>query len=223
MSTIRVKGGSSNHRKNQNKRSKDEVDHVTKQQVRNMITSLRTSSPKYFDVNVSAQNQGSGGNVGSLSLVPQGVTQSSRVADSLLASHFHMRWTTTTQNADVTNNLRVIIFIWKPSTTGAAPTLASILPDTAVVGYQSQLNWPLRDQYRVLMDRTFAMSGIATAPTVSGNWFWSFSCKLKLRMEFGAAVTTGTNQVWVCSISDSAAVPFPIATYSSRLIFEDEE
>jgi len=200
-----------------------EKETVTKQQVRSMISNLKTSSEKFFDVNVSAQNQSSGGNVGSLSLVPQGVTQSTRVADSLLALRFQLRWTQSTQNADVYNNLRVIIFIWKPSTALSAPVLASILPDTASVGYQSQLNWPLRDQYRILMDRTFSMSGTFTAPTVSGNWFWSFSCKLRHRMEFNTGATTGTNQVWICSISDSAAVPFPVATYSSRLIFEDEE
>lgn len=189
-----------------------------------MIRTVTSYAPKHFDVNISAQNQSSGGNIGSLSLIPQGAAQSDRIADSIIAHSFHMRWTISTQNADVFNNIRVIVFVWKPSTALFTPVLATILPDTAAVGYQSNLSYPNRDQYHVLFDRTFAMSGTATNPTPTGNYhFEGHHPDFKnMRMEFTPGATTGTNQIFLLSISDSAVVPFPVATYVTRIVYRDE-
>jgi hypothetical protein len=197
-----------------------------KQRLRSLVRQELNSrrQDKFFDTNLSAQNIPSAGTLQGLSLVPQGVGQSQRVADELFAKSLNVTWEIVQLNADIYSNSRLIIFQWFPSTNLGVPTTADILQSTGAVGLYSQYNWEFRLNYRILYDELIAMAGLVTSPCgISNISRLNILIKdFKHNFEYHPAATSGINQLYLLYISDSAATPFPLFSFASRLEYTDE-
>lgn len=170
------------------------------------------SELKYFDTLATAAPDYAG-YLQNLSLVPQGSTDISRDGDQLYATSIQIRGNITL--ADTTNYLRVILFCWKSDTT---PDQDDILTTT----YKGSTNYVLapyhhdgRSMFTVLSDRTYFLHADKTQVQ------FNITKKLNKKMFFNAGGTSGKNQVWAMTLSDSAAVSHPSVAMVSRLRFRD--
>jgi len=185
----------------------------------------RARELKFFDTSQSAVNLAAGASINVLSGIPQGAAQSQRVGDSVLIDHCQYTYAIVQLNADIYSDSRVIIFQWHPnSTLTSTPVLADILPNTAAVGLYSAYNWQYRNQYTILHDELWSMSGLTTAPTST-----SAISKLNIRIHprkkkivFAPGAITGSGLLWLLTISDSAAAPFPLFSIQFRTVYTDE-
>lgn len=185
----------------------------------------KMQSRKFFDTWVQAQSVGSGGTITPLCGIAQGVSQSERVADSTFMDALKFTYELVQINADTYSDTRVIIFQWHLSTQISTIVLADILYNTAGIGLYSQFNWPLRTQYTILYDKIHSQAGSTTSLTVTSNVnvhnkvITNFAKKLV----FQPNSVNGTEQLFALFISDSAATPFPLINFSSRVVFHDED
>lgn len=149
----------------------------------------------------------------------QGLGVSNRVADQITLKRLLFKLNVI--GADATNVLRMIIFRTSQDNTVVAniPTPLSVLQTLSVM---SMYNFTAdRDnEIKILYDRTIAVSAGGTYDVaLHGNLYGK---RLgKKRLIFDAAVTTGTDQIYVLWISDSVAGPHPNVAGTFRLEYTD--
>jgi hypothetical protein len=153
--------------------------------------------------------------------IPQGVLVNSRVADSVLLLWLWLSYTVTTQNADIFSELRLTIFQWWANTALSLPTAAVVYQYPGNVN--SPLNWSNSPLYRILYDKKFTMSGIATAPCDSGSQ-GALGVMIPLSsakpcIKFVPAAVTGEYHIYIALTSNSVLAPGPIFDFISRLGF----
>lgn len=129
--------------------------------------------------------------------------------------------------ADVSNMLRIIVFQWYDDT---APTTTSILDNAGIIGtadapYATR-NWSNRPLYRILRDDMIQLQ--ANATLTGGNGFVYpinyFIKSKKITKTFWAATAVSIQKggIYLCVVSDSAAVTHPNIIFTSEIIFTDE-
>jgi hypothetical protein len=179
---------------------------------------------KLFDSTASTQNASTTATLVPLSGPAQGTAVNQRTGDTVrLCDRLVLNYTTSSQNADVFNTVRVIVFQWIPNTALTVPTAASILQNANNI--LSPYDFQNSNQYRILYDAVHLMSGTAAGPTSAGNQGFygelSLSRALKL-LEFATGAVTGSNQLYLMFLSDSALLPFPLMNYWVRVFFYDQ-
>jgi len=173
---------------------------------------------RFFDVS-SALIANSSGSLLKLTSVPQGVGVNQRTGDTIIYKRFYMNYTLATNNSDLFNTSRIIIFQWHPNDALLVPLVTDVLQ---TANLYSMYNFQFSNQYTIIFDHVYFMSGLTTAPTVSGNigFFGSVSLRpCKLQVEFAPAATTSSNALYLLDISDSALAPFPSGNVVTRIIF----
>lgn len=161
------------------------------------------------------------GEVGDLCLIPQGVTREERIADFVKFKALQVNYSISSQNADVYNSVRFVIFQWNPN---SVPTFVSVFQNNSSTVYPFY-QWDNAQEYRILYDRVYSLSGTATAPTQSGNVHSFFTIPFRrggLNSRFVAGTTAGTNHLYYAVIGDSAATPFPQLLITTRLIYKND-
>lgn len=142
-------------------------------------------------------------------------------------------------NPDSWNNIRIIIFQWKPNDGADSPTTAEILQLSQQPGagalfnmlapYQMDNSW----RYRILSDKIYKpvyggpLIGAATTGLGAGkpdiyfkHRFTKFPCGRAMQFTSSAAVTC-ENNVWILMISDSLVPGYPVLQYSVKMSFVD--
>jgi len=178
-----------------------------------------------FDQTFSAANAGSGATLVTVSAIPQGVAQGDRVGDQINFHDFTFNFQIVQINADLYSNFRIMFFQWKVNTGLQTPTLADILQNTSAIGLYSMTNWPLRDQFNILYDEIHGMSGSTTSLTSQSDNAWinlKLSRRPKRRVIFNAGATSGSNQIYLLVISDSAIAPFPQYNLATRYFYVNQ-
>lgn len=195
--------------------------------VRGIIRSA--AEKKFFDVQYISTGPQTTPYVASITDVPQGTTDLTRIGDKLHIHSIEIRMQMkvgmiAAPNVAGTNQLmgRVILFQWKDDDT---PTVGNILE---VADPMSPFDHDRKVKRKVLMDRTFTLSGqVGTANT---NYCYRdiiVSKKyLNLRrlpgegvnVSFQGASTTGVNKIYILFIADYSTVFFE---YYTRLNFTD--
>lgn len=176
---------------------------------------------KYSDVVVSGTTITSAGTVTPLTNIAQGVTVNQRVGDSALLEALFLNFDVNVANSDVFTTSRILVFQWLVNTALHVPVIADILQTASTL---SMVNFNTSNQYIVLLDELIFQSGLATAPTATSLVGRSHAISVssaKKRLEWNAAVTTGSNQIFILYISDSAIAPFPGLNYTSRVLFDE--
>jgi hypothetical protein len=177
---------------------------------------------KYVDIAQSGSISASGSILGGITNISQGISVSQRIGDSILCEKLFMNYTINAQNSDIFSNCRIIVFQWHPNDTLAAPLVTSVLQSANIY---SMYNWQLSNQYVICYDTIHFMSGLATAPSDSGNqgYFGTVNLsKIQKRVEFTAASTAGSNELFILAISDSVLAPFPLLNILTRLIYSED-
>jgi len=164
-----------------------------------------TTAPTYFSV----------------SLVPQGVSQSQRIGDFIIAERFEVRGNFVQTNSDIISSTRLLLFNWLPNTAVLLPGSTSILENPGSVTINSFYNYEGRQEYIVRHDVTYRLSGLATAPTQSSNLSASFTISNIGKIVYNLAATNGTHQLYFLVLSDSAILPYPAVYLNCRLWYYD--
>jgi hypothetical protein len=194
-------------------RQRPSNQNLTKRQVRQMIDSkvALISEQKYLSNNLSFTTDYNG-TLTSQNIIPQGDTDNTRDGDSCLLKKTRMAFSV--QLADTTNLVRVMMLQWKPYST---PAVSAILFNTgSIVSPLSSLNKDQNQQYTVLYDRVFylhagnALDGDVIEVTPSSE-----------HLQFVAGTTSGTNQLYLLTISDSSAASHPIFSAYVTSYFTD--
>jgi len=154
--------------------------------------------------------------------IPQGVTVNQRTGDTVFWRSLHINYDITTQNTDVFNTSRVIIFQWHPNTILVAPVVTDVLQ---TVTLYSMYDWQFSNQFTILYDRVHFQSGTATNPAGSGNQGYygnvPFTKGFKVDAMYNAAAISASEQLFILVISDSLIAPFPVFTAQTRVIYDD--
>jgi len=180
--------------------------------------------PKYLDTLSLANSIGSGATIFGLSIIPQGDTQSTRVGDFAQPLRLIFNYSLYTVNSDIVTTVRLIFFRWHVHSAFGAPNVVNLLEAPGSSNVLSHINFQYQNDFDILWDRQYQASGITTAPTVNSN-FGATGLEIPLgahhEIEFALGATTGTDNLYLLAISDSALTPFPILNFSTRLYFED--
>lgn len=179
-------------------------------------TISRTAEKKYHRLAVAGSGYDYGGVVVSLSDVPAGTTDLTRVGDSL--SIRSIRVMGKILSADTTNTYRIIVFQWLDDQT---PTPANVL-SSVYVGTVNGVNSPYyhdqRKKFRVLWDKRFNVDNVSHAQQLFDTKHLFPSTK---KISFNAGGTTGNAKIYMLLISDSGAAPHPTLDFVSQLSYND--
>lgn len=196
---------------------------VTKQQVQAMIAGKQTL--KFFDNHTYVGSATSTGINIALSAIPQGNTDSTRSGDSVSLKTLEVRGELYLQGTggtnDFTNQVRVIVYMWHPVSSGAAPVIASILQDVSVAQslVMSGYSWDSKPQFSVLYDKNFALSGNGVAD-VFFHFKKSFGSG-HLATWAGGSTTLQSDGLFMIVCSDSLVATHPIYNFYSRVAYLD--
>jgi len=186
---------------------------------------LRGAPPtRYIDVRSLGLSPATSATVTPLFLVAAGNTVNTRVADTGRMRRFYTNFNIEQVNADVYSRTRVIFFQWHPNTAIALPVAGEVLQDPTFI--ESMYNWDYSGQaFTVLAD--FVAPSVGLASSVTDNTNLAFYGEIPLRkngfdpfIQWNAGASTGSNQIFVLYISDSAIAPFPILNIASRTTFD---
>lgn len=176
---------------------------------------------KIYDLFVANATATNVGTITNLVLPTQGTGAGQRVGDTIQLRRMTFNYTVSTQNADIFNRVRLVLFIWKPNAFLVAPTIATLTNGTGTTTTQWMYDWQYSNQFTILYDKIHYLSGLATAPTVGGCQGGSIEMNLNSRVEFSPGATLGSNQLYLAYISDSLVAPFPLLEYGSRVQFSE--
>jgi len=196
---------------------------VTKQQVQAMIASKQTL--KFYDNHTYVGSATSGGINIALSTIPQGNTDSTRSGDSVSLETLEVRGELYLQGAggtnDFTDQIRVIIYMWHPVSSGAAPVIASILQDVSVAQslVMSAYSWDSKPQFSVLYDKNFSLSGNGPSD-VFFDFRKSFGSG-HLATWAGGSTTLQSEGIFMIIASNSLVATHPIYNFYSRVTYLD--
>jgi hypothetical protein len=199
---------------------------ITKDEVQ--LTSGIRGAPKivwkYADAGLLATSITATGTVSALVNIPQGTAQSDRISDVVYLRRLILNLQVTAANSDVYSHSRVIFFQWRPNVGLIAPTVTDVLSTPSTNSYLSLINYDFRRNFTILWDKTFSCAGTATVPTnVSDHVITNEVIDIHLPwLEYTAGSSSASaNTIYVLFISDSAAPPYPIIQFSTRLFYSD--
>lgn len=192
-------------------------------QKRQVIRAIKSKEElKFFDTVLSNASINLAGRTDVLTLIPQGVTDITRVGDYATLEDLELRFFFGT--GDSTNELRIVLWQYFENTILQTPGSVVILEDGAAgvantPEVNSQYQLPRKpNSYKILKDWTIDLSDQARP---NGHFVYKHKFDVRKKINFNQAVTTGYNHVCLTILSDSAAAPNPSVTYTSRIRFTD--
>lgn len=205
-----------------NYRQKGEVKRLIRG---NMETKYKfTNSTAGFAVSAAAQIDGT------FFDIAQGVADTNRVGDRLKwGSKIHLNLQMVASGDDY-NTFRWMLVQWHPTSTAApTPVMADILLNgpSAAPDVLSQYNHDNRQNYRVLWDRKYIVTGAAAAnkpitSIVARYVTATISLKRARKMvQYQGGGLHATNRLFLIYMSDSAAIPHPTASVTTKVFFTD--
>jgi len=194
---------------------------VTRQEVQRLIQ--RNTELKYQNSITANTGLSTTATMYQITNIAQGTTDVTRVGDRLKLVKSYMRGVV--YCGDVSNIVRFIIFQWFPNSTPVAVDI--LLPGSSgAYDWTSQYNHDLRQEFKVLYDKTWTLVGngsAATAPYTSA-YQACFQATLKPRhteLQYSGGGTTGTNQIWWMALSDSSAPTHPTIEFTFKTMYTD--
>lgn len=147
----------------------------------------------------------------------QGASGGQHLGDECVVRSIWLRYTMNV--ADISNFLRVILFVWKPNLGYVAPSAAAILKTiTNPYNLTSMYNEDGEDQYRILYDVTHCLATQGGTPYVKSE---TIKRKLNLKQDYLTGSSNCSNNLYLLLVSDSAVPSDPFITWSSQVGFTD--
>lgn len=194
----------------------------------------RRSELKYILTNSSSTAISSTATVTQIGVVAQGATDQDRTGDRLMwCGNIEFKCNAINgigATADEYNNIRCIIFQWHPNTT---PTAATVLLNgvTGAPDVSSHYSHDLRQQFTILFDQNFRLTGLNGAPAAgmamstwlqAGVMTYTISIRrAQKQAQYAGGTTGGTNQFYILLVSDSQLATHPTFYYSAKLFYRD--
>ena len=145
--------------------------------------------------------------------IPQGDTQSTRdgeqlkiVSGSVLGS---------IKGSGGENVIRIFVFRWSMNSTPTAADVFQIV-SPSIGSFYSPINQRNKQFIHVIHDRMHTLSG-----TGQGSKIISVKIPSQPKITYNTSAVTGANKIYMVTISDDAATPFPILAYRSEIIYTD--
>jgi len=197
-----------------------------------MITSMLSNEleDKYFDtvLNAGFNIDYNGGTPFSLSDVPQGITDTNRTGDSLLAKRLswavfvrYNQISTITNLSTSSNVVRLVVFRWKPFYSDVAPTVSKVLTYFGTFyAADAPLSHDGRDQFDLIADQTIVLDG---QQKIAHQFRGSVTLNSKVQYK-AASTTNQASGYYAFMISDALAgggVYPNVLHYAFRLDFQD--
>jgi hypothetical protein len=154
----------------------------------------------------------------------QSLALNGRTGDVVYLKDIYLLYVCSAANADTFSTMRVILFQWKVNSALAVPNAGNILQSAATSGIVSFLDWNFADQFTILYDRIHSFAGLATAPTSSTNQNSSIKVQknFQKRVNFTLGATSGSEKIYLLTISDSAIAPSPSIVGNCRITYSEE-
>lgn len=210
-----------------------------KTQVKRMIG--RQIEDKHFYYGGTGGIDAAAGSITDMSLVPQGVTQISRVGDTITLKRIDIRFQLESADSallpiDNHGTIRCIVFRWEDNSSVAAPIVTDVLTPYSALDYivanynadniQSGKVKILYDRLVTLFNQaTYTGSAVAyyqSVASVQNRHVVLYGKRLgKKRVYFNGGGTTGKDKIYIMFISDSTANPHPAVQWQSLLTYSD--
>jgi len=153
----------------------------------------------------------------SLSLIAQGDTDSTRDGDSLTLKSMYLSGVLEKNAADLraTQYIRIVLFQWHPNSLNIVPTAAQLFltdPPSGTINYNSYYIKDNRDQFTILFDRTYLLTGLIAGGNSTTTSAVKFKANISLKrckkhLQYNAGATTGTQQIYGMTLGVAAANP----------------
>jgi len=162
-------------------------------------------------------------------LVVPGTTDQTRIGDSIFTRSIELNYAVTSITADQFNMIRVLIFIWKPTST---PVVTDVLQfgNGTVIAPLSPYNHDRRDDFFILYDKLHMMpykdagAGLVSVTSNSAqakmNLIYKIPSFLR-KVQYVATTAVGNNHVYMLFYGDSAVAPHPQFAYSLKYNYSD--
>lgn len=187
------------------------------------VKSLVNAEHKYHDTNVGLTTPTSSSIIQVLNSLAQGTTDSTRIGDSIKMTSLNVNFDAyhNFNSSSPTQNLRIIIFIWKKPST--APTLDDILAPSSAASdrYLAPKNYDKRFWSKILYDKTFKLNegGSSSAGYKIHLDFSKY--KKYAHVQYAAASSSiDNNGLYMLTISGDATLA-PALNYFARLKYLD--
>jgi hypothetical protein len=176
---------------------------------------------KFVDVQYAVSATSVGTILAGICNIPQGITVNQRTGDTVFWKKLFINYSLATQNADVFNTTRILIFQWHPNSALTVPVVTDVLQ---TANLYAMYDWQFSNQYTILYDVIHYQSGTATNPSSSGlqGYFGQIELKGVKRADYAAGVALGSQQFYILIISDSLIAPFPTFTAITRITYSEE-
>lgn len=187
---------------------------------------------KFFDTNKATQASATAGVIHNLSLnlVPQGVTESTRVGRKCTIRKMfikgEMTLPPTATSGEADNTVRLIVYCDKQAN-GATAAVVDILETASPFSFRNLAN---SQRFQILYDNRWAMTagavfgGTGAPVSVTKRISFNISKNMNLPIEFsdttGAIGEIRSNNIGVLSVCEAALV-LPTVRYTSRIRFSD--
>jgi hypothetical protein len=186
----------------------------------------KTDELKRFDFSLDYFNVGAGGSVVSLTDVPQGITQTTRVGTDIAIKQFEFRLSAYQNNTtalQLPNLVRVILFIWHDNNSTFSPLPTSVLQTASILSIGPSICSP----YQWETERQGTLEVIHDEILKTSLNAFSDALVFKKTMDHPVSFTQGTNsgahKLFCCVLSDDAGVvsPVPAVSFFSRITYAD--
>jgi len=187
---------------------------LQKKQVKQLISKEEELKAKDSSVLSSVD---AGGVISKFLVPPQGDGVSDRNGDAIKLKRLRVRLHLI--GADSTNVIRAIIFRWNNNDGTTVPVIGDVL-QTLSTASQYQYTSDRQNEFHIVADKTFTFS---LNGTNAKDWIIAYyGRKLgKKSLTFNAALTTGTDMLYLLLLSDSVAAPHPTVGGTCRLEYTD--
>lgn len=174
----------------------------------------------YVDISSGGGGVSYLGSLIDLTVIAQGVTDSTRLGDSINLKSVQMKWTWSLGTTP--NTVRVIVFQWFGDANIDAPTPSSILQGTFIGGVGAPHAPYTKDSVgfkcQVVFDEVQLLD--TYRPSQLGSFMITADKFRHKKVQYnGGGTTAVANSVWVLFISDDALAAFPIIVYVERTRF----
>lgn len=193
---------------------------VQKQEVTKKVKRAiaRNNESDAIDTNVLSSPD-AGGSIYKVVMPTQGDNVSQRDGDQIHLKAMYVRLAVAL--ADSYNFTRLIFFRWSQNDSIAAnvPTVSDVLQS---VNYMAQYNYTSieSNKLHIISDYTYSLSDTGTRNVTFIQKFYGKKLGKK-KVYFNAALTTGTDMIYMLFITDSVAASHPTIGGTIRVIYDD--
>ncbi len=193
-----------------------------KSQVKSLMTRTRIMKSHDIQANIAVSTTGT---VTSLTGIPSSTQPTIEQREDPKIQLKRLMYRFQVVGADATNQIRAIIFQWKPDDANDAPTVAKVLhPTGGSVAMDPYIyHRAERKKYKIISDRLYGTENVVGPNQYAGKLDFKYSATGRLIRDiyYNGTATTGKNKLFLLLVSDSGAAAHPTYMLNGNVEFYD--